>query len=248
MKAIYFHCEPGHMVHQQELTDDLGKFKINEIVEENTECWQYNPDIHCPDAFVYWKKEHTEQHQRVLRRPEYSLERFVAPKKVLDYQVHFINCNKCTSGCEFSVDRVFMQWLALKKKPAQETLEKARQGKQKKNDKEINKRIRLERKLYTTHKGKDVPAVSPMEFVECKCQKNPLIHFQSKFTKPCMDSFGVFQVLINGDNLPLTEFYLGQKSRSLFERTNEDLKHGIFFLTKILKMRLNVFKSAKFYR
>lgn len=102
MKAIYFHCEPGRMIHNQELTDDLGKFKIVEIMEENTECRQYNPDIHFPGALVCWKKEHTEQHQRVRKRPEHSLERTIAPEKLLDYQVHFINYNKCTSGREFS--------------------------------------------------------------------------------------------------------------------------------------------------
>ena len=34
----------------------MGKFKIVEIFEENTECWHYNPDIHCPDSFICWKK------------------------------------------------------------------------------------------------------------------------------------------------------------------------------------------------
>ena len=41
MKAIYFHCEPGHIhcelghtAYHRGLTNDLGKFKILEIIEE----------------------------------------------------------------------------------------------------------------------------------------------------------------------------------------------------------------------
>lgn len=41
MKAIYFHCQPGHIhcelghtAYHRELTNDLGKFKMLEIIEE----------------------------------------------------------------------------------------------------------------------------------------------------------------------------------------------------------------------
>ena len=48
MKAIYFNCELDDTVHHQELTDVTCKFEFMEIIKENTECLQYNPDTHCP--------------------------------------------------------------------------------------------------------------------------------------------------------------------------------------------------------
>ena len=51
--------------------------------------------------------------------------------------------------------------------PPQEIQKNPRQGKRKKNDREINKRLRLEGKDYTTRKGKDVPVVPPVDFVTC---------------------------------------------------------------------------------
>ena len=76
----------------------------------NAEYCQFNPDIHCPDGFVCWKKEHTEQHHHMFRRPEYSLASIIAHEKLLDYQINFLCCNT-----------VYMQWLGLKKTPGRET-------------------------------------------------------------------------------------------------------------------------------
>ena len=98
-----------------------------------------------------------------------------------------------------------MQWLGLKKTPGRETQKKARQGKRK-NDSEINKRLRIASKGYTARKGKDVLALPTMEFVTCKCKNKCTDSLPTEIRK-LMYSFGVFQVLIN-DNSPLTEFYL----------------------------------------
>lgn len=64
-----------------------------------------------------------------------------------------------------------MQWLGLKKTPGRETQKKARQGKRK-NDSEINKRLRIASEGYTARKGKDAPALPTI----CNLQMQKQMH------------------------------------------------------------------------
>ena len=140
MTAVYVACEPGEKVHNETLAIGMGKFRIEKVHVEHTHLWKYDPDLHCADAYICWRKNAIEQkNDIVLRRPEYSLERIIDPEKLLEYQVHYINCNQCLTGCELSGDRMYMQWQELKRTPAQETPKKKRQPRKKNNKKSEQK-------------------------------------------------------------------------------------------------------------
>ena len=168
MKAFYV---SGNIGNNKTLAKDECRFQIVEIMTENISCWQFNPDIHCSGKVIGWKTNLVEHDDnRVLRRPEYSLERIIDPDTLLDYQAHYIDCNKCRTGCTLSEDRVYMQWFEMKGTPAQETPKKAPPVKRQKNQRMQNKRLKLEGKSYQNRKGKDIPEVPPMEFIQCKCK------------------------------------------------------------------------------
>ena len=189
MTAVYVACEPGEKVHNETLAIGMGKFRIEKVHVEHTHLWKYDPDLHCADAYICWRKNAIEQkNDIVLRRPEYSLERIIDPEKLLEYQVHYINCNQCLTGCELSGDRVYMQWQELKRTPAQETPKKKRQPR-KKNNRNLNKRLKLEGKAYKTRKGKEVPAVAQMEFVTCKCKNKCADNFPAESRKMMYTKF-----------------------------------------------------------
>lgn len=62
MKAIYVQSKPVQTVHNKSLEDNSGKFQIAEIVHENIQYWlDFNPDVHCPDAYIMWKLSCVEQ-------------------------------------------------------------------------------------------------------------------------------------------------------------------------------------------
>ena len=183
MKAVYIQGEPGQVVHNSLLREDCGKFKIVEIYHEHLEHWDdFDADKNCPDTFISWKLDSVEQKkEHVLRRPEYALEKIIPDETLLNYQLHYINCSDCRTGCELSNDRVYMQWRELKELPAQETQKKTKKRKNEKNKKGVNKRLRLEGKAYKTKKGKEIPAVPPPEFVPCKCKNKCAINFPMEF-------------------------------------------------------------------
>ena len=70
-----------------------------------------------------------------------------------------------------------MQRKGLKEALAQETSKKPKKkpkkNKGKSNERNINKKLKLEGKSYKSTKDKEMPAVPPAQFVPCKC-KNAL--------------------------------------------------------------------------
>ena len=69
-----------------------------------------------------------------------------------------------------SNDKVYMQWRELKGTPAQETPKKQKKTKGKSNERNTNKKLKLEEKSYKSRKNKEMLAVPPAQFVPCKCQ------------------------------------------------------------------------------
>ena len=105
--------------------------KTVEIVHENIQYWQdFDPDVHCPDTYIMQKLSCVEQKtDHVLRRAEYSTEKIIPNGMLIIYQLHYINCTECSSGCEMSNDKFYMHWKELKGTLAQKIPKKPKKTK-----------------------------------------------------------------------------------------------------------------------
>ena len=163
------------MVTNERILKEKGKFQIQFVYEEAARKWQlFEPDNHSKGKLIEWNLHDIKKDDnKVVRRPEYSLEKLMPTEKLLEYQTHHINCNVCVSKeCTLSRDDpVYMEWFYLKSKEvSKETPPRKRKTASKGSSKTARKKLKLEGKPYNTYSGKEVPAVKAAENVPCKCR------------------------------------------------------------------------------
>ena len=208
MKAIYVQREPGQTVHNKSLEDDCGKFQIVEIVYENIQYWQdFDPDVHCSDTSIMWKLSCVEQKtDDVLRRPGYSLDKVIPHGMLINSKLHYINCTECSSGCEMSNDKVYMQWRELKGTPAQETPKKLKKPKGNRM-KEISTKKENWKENHT-NQGKVKRCMLYHLHSSCltSAKINALKIFLWNLGKRCMHNIGVCNLTISAGSLQWKRF------------------------------------------
>ena len=159
--------EPGAIVHHKLLNESERKFEIINVLDSAH--WDsFDPDLHSIGSFITWDINNTKLKVEV-REPVDGLEMVIPSETLSLYQIHFEEGCHCESECRFINDKIYHEWITLRKTDAKKSPEKTLKRK-KVNQIEARKKLKLKGEPYVTSSGKLKAGKKEMEWIQCKCK------------------------------------------------------------------------------